>query len=90
MLGTLVAALEVRRVKLEGDAFRAEVEGVNEVRDGMPVLTEVRIRYRLRIPAGTRAAVERALVRHQERCPTERSLRGSVAVSWTADLEETA
>ena len=61
MAGTLVAALEVRQVKLEGGALHAEAEGVNEVRDGLPVLAEIRIRYRLRIPVGTRAAVERAL-----------------------------
>jgi len=90
MAGTLVAALEVRQVKLEEGAFHAEAEGVNEVRDGLPVLAEVRVRYRLRIPAGTRAAVERALARHQERCPTANSLRGAVAVSWSATLEETA
>ena len=90
MLGTLIAALEVRQVKLEDDAIRAEVEGLNEVRDGLPVLTEVRIRYRLRIPPGTREVVDRALARHQERCPTAASLKGAVAVSWTAEVEERA
>ncbi len=90
MLGTLIAALEVRQVKLEDDAIRAEVEGLNEVRDGLPVLTEVRIRYRLRIPPGTREVVDRALARHQERCPTAASLKGAVAVSWTAEVEEVA
>jgi organic hydroperoxide reductase OsmC/OhrA len=90
MVGTLVAALEVRQVKLEAGAFQAEVEGMNEVRDGLPVLTEVRVRYRLRVPAGSREAVDRALARHQERCPTANSLKGAVAVSWTATVEETA
>ena len=84
MVGTLVAALEVRQVKLEAGALRAEAEGVNQVRDGLPVLTEIPMRYTLRVPAGTRATVERALARHQERCPTANSLRGAVAVSWSA------
>ena len=90
MAGTLVAALEVRQVKLEAGGFHAEVDGVNEVRDGLPVLAEIRVRYRLRIPAGTREAVDRALARHQERCPTANSLKGAVTVSWTAEVEETA
>lgn len=90
MLGTLNGALEVREVRLEPDAITAEVEGVNEVREGVPILTEIRIRYRLRIPAGTRERVERALDRHQSKCPTAQSLRGAVAVSWTADVEEEA
>ena len=90
MAGTLVAALEVRQVKLAPGAVHAEVEGINEVRDGLPVLTEVRIRYRLRVPAGARETAERALARHQERCPTASSLKGAVAVSWSAEIEETA
>jgi organic hydroperoxide reductase OsmC/OhrA len=89
MLGTLIGALEVRQVKLEEGALVADVEGLNTLRDGLPVLTAVRIRYRLRVPAGAREVVERALARHQEKCPTAASLRGAVEVSWTAEIEET-
>ena len=88
MLGTLNGALEVRQVKLSPDAITAEVEGVNEVRDGLPVLTAIRIHYRLRIPAGTRETVDRALARHQEKCPTAATLAPAVAITWTADIEE--
>jgi len=89
MLGTLNGALEVRQVKLPRQSIHAEAEGINEIRDGIPVLTEVRVRYRMRIPRETRETVDRALARHQEKCPTALSLRGAVAVSWTADIEET-
>jgi uncharacterized OsmC-like protein len=90
MLGTLVGALEVRQVKLRPEDVRATVEGVHMVRDGLPVLTDVRVSYRLRIPAGTRETVYRALARHQEKCPTAASLKGAVSVSWTAEIEEVA
>lgn len=90
MLGTLNGALEVRQVKLPPGALRAEVEGINEVRDGLPVLTAIRIRYRMRIPAGSRETVERALARHQDKCPTAATLKGAVAISWRADIEEAA
>ncbi|MGH7741304.1 MAG: OsmC family protein [Candidatus Eiseniibacteriota bacterium] len=88
MLGTLNGALEVRQVKLAGDAIQTSVEGVNEIRDGLPVLTAIKVHYRLRIPAGTREAVDRALARHLERCPTAASLKGAVEVSWSAEIEE--
>lgn len=88
MLGTLNGALEVREVRLGPDAIAAKVEGINEVRDGVPVLTEVRVHYRLSIPAGTRERVERALQGHQSKCPTAQSLAGAVAVSWTAEIED--
>jgi len=88
MLGTLKAALDVRHVTLNGDDVETTAEGVHELRDGLPVLAEIHVHYRLRIPAGTREAVDRALGRHQDRCPTAASLRGAVAIRWTADIEE--
>lgn len=88
MLGTLNGGLEARGVKLEGDAIGAEVEGINELRDGNIVLTRVNVRYRLRIPAGTRETVDRLLAKHQEKCPTAQTLKAAVEVSWTADISE--
>lgn len=88
MLGTLNGALAVRNVHLEPGAIRAIAEGINEVRDGVPVLTRIHVHYTLRIPPGTREAVERALSRHKEKCPTACSLRGAVEVDWSADIDE--
>jgi organic hydroperoxide reductase OsmC/OhrA len=88
MLGTLKAALEVRQVRLAPDALGVEAEGVHEVRGGLPVLTAIRLRYRMRVPKGSRDVVDRALARHQEKCPTAATLAGSVAVTWTADIDE--
>jgi len=88
MLGTLNGALEVRQVKLGREAISAQAEGWNVLRDGLPVLSEIRIRYALRVPRAVRESVDRALARHQEKCPTASSLKGAVAVSWTAEIEE--
>jgi organic hydroperoxide reductase OsmC/OhrA len=88
MLGTLNGALEVRQVKLASDALQCDVHGINEVQGGLPVLTEIRVAYRLRIPAAARETVDRALAKHQEKCPTAASLKGAVAVSWTAEITE--
>lgn len=88
MLGTLNGALEARGIELPPAAIRAEAEGTNELRDGVVTLTRIEVRYSLRIPAGTREAVDRALSRHQDKCPTARSLSGAVEVRWTADISE--
>lgn len=88
MLGTLNGALEVRGITLAPDAITADVEGVNEMRGKLPVLTRVQITYSLRIPAGSREAVDRALASHQDKCPTARSLEGAVEIGWTAKIEE--
>jgi len=71
-------------VKLDPHAIEAQAEGRHEIRDGLPVLTEILVHYTLRIPAGTRETVDRALARHQEKCPTAATLKGAVAVRWTA------
>lgn len=89
MLGTLNGALEVRQVKLASEDIIAEVEGINELVGKIPTLTQINIRYRLRIPAGSRETVDRALETHQSRCPTAQSLDGSIDISWEAEISET-
>jgi len=89
MLGTLNGALEVRGLKLPAAAIAATSEGVNEVVDGIIRLTEIRVAYRLRIPATSRELVDRALAKHQEKCPTAVSLAAAVRISWTAEIDET-
>jgi uncharacterized OsmC-like protein len=86
MLGTLNGALEARGIRLEPDAIRATAAGTNEIVDGIVTLTRIDIHYELRIPAGSRAAVDRALARHREKCPTAASLRKAVVVEWTASI----
>jgi organic hydroperoxide reductase OsmC/OhrA len=88
MLGTLNGALEVRGIVLPPGDIAARGEGVNEVVNGIVRLTEIRVSYRLRIPAGARETVERALARHQEKCPTAISLGAAVRIGWRADIVE--
>jgi uncharacterized OsmC-like protein len=88
MLGTLNGALEVRGTKLAPGDISATAEGTNELVDGIVRLTAIHVAYRLRIPPGTRDAVERALSRHQEKCPTAVSLGPAVKISWSAEIEE--
>jgi organic hydroperoxide reductase OsmC/OhrA len=88
MLGTLNGALEVRGIKLAPDAISASATGVNELVNGLVRLTSISVHYRLAIPSGTRESVERALARHQEKCPTATSLAAAIAISWTADITE--
>jgi uncharacterized OsmC-like protein len=73
---------------LDPDAIEASVEGHNEVRERIPVLTRIHVRYRLRIPPGSREVVDRALARHVDKCPTAQTLKGAVEVTWEADIAE--
>lgn len=90
MLGTLNGALEARGIKLAPDDISASATGVNDLVDGIVRLISIAVHYRLRIPPGTRDAVDRALSRHQEKCPTAMSLAAAIAIRWTADITEHA
>ena len=78
----------MRGVVLDSDSIRADVEGINELVDGIPTLQTIKIHYTLSIPPGSREVVDRALSRHVVKCPTARSLDGAVAIEWTADITE--
>lgn len=88
MFGTLNGALEVRGIRLAAEDLSATVEGDNDLIDGLPQLTRIRIHYKMRIPAGSRELVDKALERHQSRCATATWMKGKVDVTWTAEIEE--
>lgn len=52
------------------------------------VEVDMGVYYRLRISAGAREVVDRALAKHKAKCPTAASLEGAVKLSWTAEIEE--
>ena len=58
------------------------------MRERIPVLTRIHVRYSLRIPPGSREKVDRALETHVEKCPTARSLRDAVEFTWEAEIVE--
>ena len=78
----------MRGISLDPEDIQASAEGYHELQDRIPVLTRIHVRYRLRIPPGTRDAVDRALSRHVEKCPTANTLKGAVEMTWEARIEE--
>ena len=78
----------MREIVLPPDAIVSQVKGVNEVRDRIPVLTRIHVTYDLRIPAGSRETVDRALSRHVDKCPTAQTLKGAVDITWEANVVE--
>jgi uncharacterized OsmC-like protein len=66
----------------------ADVEGDIEEVEGVMKITTIRLRYRFSIPAGTREAVDRALASYAEKCPAYQSVKGCIACSWEAEINE--
>ena len=67
----------------------AGVEGdISEVGETMKI-TEIRLKYALKIPPGTRDKVERVLNAYAEKCPAYQSVKDSIKCTWEADIKET-
>jgi len=88
MTGTVAGALEARGIAATPDKLEADVEGRIEEIDGKMLLTEVSIRYRLKVPADKRESVVRALQHHESNCAVSESVRRGIVVKWEADIQE--
>lgn len=51
-------------------------------------ITTIRLHYCFRIPPGTREKVDRVLASYAEKCPAYQSVKGCIACSWDAAIEE--
>ena len=56
--------------------------------DGIIRITRIRVHYDLKIPEGTRDRAQRALDTHQAKCPAAVSVKDSIAIEISADIEE--
>jgi len=77
----------VRGIK-SAENLVAEVEGDIEDVDGVLKITTIRIRYRFKIPPGTRQKAERALAVYAEQCPAYQTVKDCIRCSWEAVMEE--
>ena len=70
------------------DNLMAQVEGDIEDVDGVLKITKIRLRYRFKIPPGTREKVDRVLATYSEKCPAYQSVKGCIECSWDAEIVE--
>ena len=78
----------MRQIPATRETIQADVEGDIEAVDNVLRITRIRVRYRLRIPVGTRERAERAVATHAAKCPAANSVRGCIALDITADITE--
>jgi uncharacterized OsmC-like protein len=70
------------------DNLVARVEGDIEEVGGVMKITRIRLRYRFKVPPGTRDKVDRLLGAYAEQCPAYQSVKGCIECSWEAEVEE--
>jgi uncharacterized OsmC-like protein len=88
MTGTVAGALEARGVRADPKKLQVEAEGKIEDVDGKMILTGIKLRYHLKVPANKRATVERALEHHEGLCAASESVRRGITVEWESEIED--
>lgn len=78
----------MRQIPVTKETIQSDVEGDIEAVDKVLRITRIRVRYRLRIPAGMREKAERAVATHAEKCPAANSVRGCIDLDIKADITE--
>jgi uncharacterized OsmC-like protein len=79
----------VRGIRVAPGAISARAEGINAIRERIPLLTRIHVTYDLRLPEDAPPdKVERALATHVDKCPTAQSLKGAVEITWSLTDEE--
>ena len=88
MTGTLAGALAARKIPSQPDKLASEVEGFIENVDGKPLITRIKVHYRLRVPKGKRDEAVRAIEVHEKGCPASQSVQRGIKIEWDGDVEE--
>jgi uncharacterized OsmC-like protein len=88
MTGTLAGALAARKIPTHPDKLSAEVEGFIENVDGKPLITRIKVRYKVKVPRGKRDETLRAIEVHEKGCPASQSVQRGIRIEWDGEVEE--
>jgi organic hydroperoxide reductase OsmC/OhrA len=90
MTGTLAGALAARKIPTQPDRLSSEVEGFIENVDGKPLITRIKVHYKVTVPRGKRDDALRAIEVHEKGCPASQSVQRGIAIEWDGDVVEEA
>jgi organic hydroperoxide reductase OsmC/OhrA len=87
MMGTLAAVLAGRNIRTHTDRYRADVEGdIREV-GGILRITDIRVRYFLKIPPAQESDARWGLDHYIEKCPAAQSVTGCIHIGHELEIE---
>ena len=87
MMGTLAAALAGRGIATGADIFGAAVEGDIEDVDGILRITEIRVRYGLKVAPGREDDALRVMDTYLDKCPAAQSVAGCIRLAHELHIE---
>ena len=75
MTGTLAGALAARKIPTQPDRLQADAEGFIENVDGRPLITRIKVHYKVRVPKGKRDEARKYFDEARKLDPENRSLQ---------------
>jgi organic hydroperoxide reductase OsmC/OhrA len=88
MMGTLAAVLAEKKIPTFEDRYRAEVEGDIKNVNGILKITNIRVKYHLKVPAGKSAEAKEAFSSYLVQCPAAQSVIGCIDIQDDLAIEE--
>ena len=79
-MGTLARFLAEKQIPTPEDRYRAEVEGDIENVNNVLKITEIRVKYHLKLPKGKEEDARRAFSIYLTSCPAAQSVIGCIQI----------
>jgi organic hydroperoxide reductase OsmC/OhrA len=90
MMGTLARFLAEKQIPTPQDRYRAEVEGDIENVNDVLKITQIRVKYYLKLPQGKAEEARDAFSSYLTSCPAAQSVIGCIHIKDDLIIEETA
>jgi len=90
MMGTLARFLAERQIPTPEDRYRAEVEGDIENVSNVLKITQIRVKYYLKVSPGKSRGAREAFSSYLTSCPAAQSVIGCIQIKDDLILEEAA
>ncbi|MGA2318797.1 MAG: OsmC family protein [Thermodesulfobacteriota bacterium] len=88
MMGTLARFLAERQIPTPEDRYRAEVEGDIENVNNVLKITQIRVKYYLKVSSGKSQEAREAFSSYLTSCPAAQSVIGCILIKDDLILEE--
>ena len=88
MVGTLARLLAEKQIETPAENFWADVQGDIEEVDGVLRITQIRVDYHLKLPAGKKEDANQVLGMYLKRCPAATSVMDCIRIKDRAVFEE--
>ncbi|MGA2957882.1 MAG: hypothetical protein ABSF48_19415 [Thermodesulfobacteriota bacterium] len=87
MMGTLATALAGKKIPTPEDRYWADVEGDIENVNNVLKITQIRVKYHLRVPSEKVAESKEAFSSYLIRCPAAQSVIGCIKIQDDLKIE---